>query len=128
MSVKGLPAPSAGAKQIALMCSAIVSDVAALLNVPGTNTFHQFISALIDRRCNRSQTILLEALQSGEVDILSDAQAEFAIPVAFRFFQAARDGEAAHNLRIMADIIAGRIKANKLDPTDFLRIARQLEG
>lgn len=128
MSLDGLPAPTSNARHVALTSSAVVSDVLSLFLVPGATIFHQAFSNLIERRLQRAQNIVLEAVEKGDIHLLSDPELEFAIPTTFRFFQAARNGEAAHNLRIMADIIAGRIRTKRLDPADFLQTARQLEG
>ena len=49
----------------------------------------------------KAETILIQALQAGDIGVLSTPEYEFAIPSAFRFYQAARDGEAEHNLKIL---------------------------
>lgn len=116
-----------GAKAVALTGSAIVSDILGLF-LPGGSTLHQAVSTLVERRLRQSEEILMDAVSAGNIDMLKDEQLEFVVPTAFRFYQSARDGEAKHNLRILAEILAGRIKSGRLETADFLRVSRQIEG
>jgi hypothetical protein len=48
--------------------------------------------------------------------------------MAYRFFEAAKEGEYEYNLRILAEFLRSELNEDEPDPSGFSRMARRLEG
>lgn len=96
--------------------------------IPGLNALQTSIRILVENRIRDAQLILVEELSKGNLKILEAEETKEFIPIAFRFFSAARDGETRRILRVIARILRGQIDANDLDSEKFSRCTHQLAG
>ena len=87
-----------------------------------------FAMALNERLIGRPTRMLEAALRRGEVVDLSGEQAESFVPMAYRFFVSARQGEYERNLKLLAAFLTEELKADACQPGTFLDMARRLEG
>src|SRR5688572_9355518 len=104
MVVERLPQPTAGA-------SGKTSMVAALLNVvcPASG---DALRGLLNQRIERGLEILIDEVRLAgreRLDDLSKEQMEFFLPQAYRFAEQVRIGDYAHNLRVIAKVIASEL-------------------
>jgi hypothetical protein len=72
--------------------------------------------------------ILLEQLRKGNVPNLSDKQLVPFVPMGFKFFEAAKEGEYEHNLRILAAFLRGELEQDIPDASNFARMVRRVEN
>lgn len=131
MTKEYLPAPVEGASDIAKFLTGVSAVALGAL-------FPEFGAALamgavaigitVDSYAKRPQEILLSQLQSGDLTVLTDEQKAAFIPMAFRFFEAARQGEYAHTLEVLAAFIKGELKQEIPNPGAVASIARRIEG
>ncbi len=76
----------------------------------------------------RPTRLLMDALRRGELVDLSEQQAAALMPMAYRFFLAARQGEYEHNLKLLAAFLTEELKSDACEPGSFLDMAKRLEG
>ena len=76
----------------------------------------------------RPTRFLRAALQRGEVKDLSSEQAAAFVPMGYRFFLAARQGEYEHNLKLLAAFLTAELKSDTCQPGSFVDMARRVEG
>src|SRR2546425_8185219 len=74
------------------------------------------------------QRILLDALRRGNVQNLSAKQLVPFIPMGYKFFEAGKEGEYERNLRILAAFLAGELKQDTPDASNFARMVRRVEN
>jgi hypothetical protein len=86
------------------------------------------LSLVNDRSVIRPQRLILEELRKGNVQNLSHEQLAAFIPMGYKFFEAARQGEYEHNLSILAAYLTGELKQDVPDPANFSRMVRRVEG
>jgi len=122
-----LPRPVEGAGGIAKLTTGIATVITAIWFPPAALA-GPALSYLIDRYVERPKKILLEELKSGNVDVLSDAQFAQFIPMGYKYFEAAKEGEYEHNLKILAAFIKNELKQDVPDAPNFSRMARRIEG
>lgn len=90
--MKNLPTRKKGAAEVAKLTTGIASAVAGCF-FPGAGVLAPIASFAIDKWIERPKSILLEELKKGNLEILSDERAATLIPIAYRFFEAAKEGE-----------------------------------
>ncbi len=83
---------------------------------------------IIDKSARRAQEILEAESASLDLASLSDEQQAAFAQMAFRYFEAARQGEYEHTLEVLAAFIAGEMKKEEPKPGDVGRMARRIEG
>jgi hypothetical protein len=109
---------------------AIAADVLSALHVPGGSTFQALVAAHVKRKQTEATEILIEELKNGwhgEINF-DDHDIDPFIEISFRFAKAIADGAARENLRLLAQVIAGLKKGNKiLEPDKFRRWCGILE-
>ena len=76
----------------------------------------------------RPTRLLMDALRRGELVDLSDPQAAALVPMAYRFFLAARQGEYEHNLKLLAAFLTEELKSEACEPGNLVDMAKRLEG
>ena len=86
------------------------------------------VMAFMEHSLERPSRIIEDALRQGELLDLSDEQFASFIPMAYRIFLAARQGEYGRNLRLLAAFMASELKAETCEPGSLLGMARRLEG
>jgi hypothetical protein len=125
--VKNLPSPKKGAPEVAKLATGIVGAIAATF-ITGGGVFAPIAAFVIEKLVNRAQNLLIEELKRGNVGSLTDDKVVALIPMAYRFFEAAKEGEYEHNLRLLAEFIKCELQMDEPDPSSFKRMARRLEG
>ena len=126
-----LPVPVEDATDIAKFTSGVLTAVAAAM-FPAVGLIASLgqlaLNTAIDRHSKRPQAILEKELRAGNLSVLTDEQKAAFVPMAFRFFEAARQGEYEHVLEVLAAFITGELKREIPDAGDLARMARRLEG
>lgn len=122
-----LPAPIEGAADIAKFTTGLASAVASVWFPPAAIA-GPVLSYLVDHLIGHAQKIILKELEAGNIEALSPEQVVEYVPMAYKFFEAAKEGEYEHNLRILASYIANELKQDVPDAASFSRMARRIEG
>ena len=122
-----LPAPVEGAGDIAKLTTGIATAIAACWYPEAALAGPGFLF-LIDWLVERPKKILLNELKLGNVDILSDDKLAQFLPMGYKYFEAAKEGEYEHNLRILATFITNELKQEVPEAPKFSRMARRIEG
>lgn len=122
-----LPQPSKTGRSVAALTAAICADL-----LPLGGTLREVFAVYEQKKINEYRRVLVEEIEAfgvRTIDGLSEAQAEFVVPAAYRFFEQVRLGEYEHNLRILARFIGGSLadRSTTKSPGDIGRFARQLE-
>lgn len=113
------------------LLSSVVSDGFSLDHMAGGAVAGFFLnaalSALMRQRAERARQILLEELRSGEISLPHD-QIEEGVAITYRYLQAAQQGAARLNLRLLAQVIAGRAVKSALYADEFLHYADMISS
>lgn len=117
------PQPTKNALTVWKITGAICSTI------PGLSTIRELSQHFLDSRIELYQGKLIEAVRREGIEVLSDEQAAFYVPAAYRFFEQVRLGEYDHNLFVLAALIAGNLndKMGRADVGRVGRAARKLE-
>jgi hypothetical protein len=83
---------------------------------------------IMERFIDRPKRQLMEALAKGQITDLSAEQVAQFVPMAYRFLEAAKQGEYEHNLRVLAQYLTGELKQEAPEAAHFSRMARRVEG
>ncbi|MGA8498337.1 MAG: hypothetical protein WB764_22815, partial [Xanthobacteraceae bacterium] len=83
---------------------------------------------IIDRYLTRPRQMLLKELREGNIPDLSAEQLAPFVPMAYKFLEAAKEGEYEHNLEILAAYLTGEMKQEIPDAASFSRMVRRVEG
>jgi hypothetical protein len=118
--------------------SGLVTDIAKLtigigssianIFYPGAGLAGPALNFAIDRYVKRPQKLLVEEMHAQQVTELSEEKLIDFVPMAYRYFEAAKEGEYEHNLRVLASYIANELKQDLPDAPTVARMARRLEG
>jgi hypothetical protein len=123
-----LPAPVENADVIATLTTGIAGVIASVW-FPITAGIARTVIALAIERCvHQPQKLLLEELRKGNVRNLSNAQLTAFVPMGYKFFEAAKEGEYQHNLSILAAYLTDELKQDVPEPASFSRMVRRVEG
>jgi hypothetical protein len=125
--MENLPSPKKGAADVAKLTTGIASAIAGVF-IPGAGALGPIASFVIERYIKRPEKILIEELKSGNFNLLTDEKAAAFIPMAYKFFEAAKEGEYEHNLRLLAELLKNELKMDTPDVPAFARMARRVEG
>ena len=85
-------------------------------------------ASITEYAIERPKRILMAELQRGEVVDLSGKQAAALVPMGYRFFLAARQGEYERNLRLLAAFLTAELKSEVCEPGSFADMTRRVEG
>jgi len=124
--VKNLPVKK-GVTDLAKLTVGIGGAVAGTV-FPGAGAIGPMLNFAIEKWIKGPEKLLLAELKSGNVEILNDEKAATFIPMAYRFFEAAKEGEYEHNLKLLAEFIKNELHLDTPDPSGFARMARRIEG
>lgn len=105
-----------------------IALAAASIWFPGAAFAGLMLELLQERYVKKYQELLLEELRKGKVQDLSDEQLVQLVPMAYKFFEAAKEGEYERNLRILAAFLRGELEQDSPDASNFARMARRVEG
>jgi hypothetical protein len=126
-----LPALKKSGDQVATTTTGIAGAIAGAVFNPvfavASAALAAGINQLIKSRMEKSHEILIEVIRSGNLDVLSDEQYEAFIPMAYKFYRAAQEGESVSILTRYAKIIRSELQENQ-KPDQFLRFSRMIEG
>jgi hypothetical protein len=122
-----LPMPTDNAVDVAKLVTGVTLAAAAIWFPPAAIAA-AVLPFVIDRYVNRPKEILLKELQQGKVSDLSAEQLAPFVPMAYKFLEAAKEGEYEHNLEILAAYLAGEMKQEIPDAASFSRMVRRVEG
>jgi hypothetical protein len=121
------PSPKKGAADVAKLTIGIAGTVANIF-LPGAGVMGPIANFAIERFVKRPERQLLEELQRGNFALLTDEEAAAFIPMAYRYFEAAKEGEYEHNLKILAEFLSKEMQTPAPDPSSFARMAKRIEG
>ncbi len=125
--MNNLPSPKKGAADVAKLTTGIAGVVAGYW-FPGAGVIGPIASFAIEKWIKRPEKLLIEELKRGNIEILTDEKAATFIPMAYRFFEAAKEGEYENNLRLLAEFLKSELQMDEPDPSSFARMARRIEG
>lgn len=77
---------------------------------------------------SRPSRILEDFLRRGNVVDLSCQDLESFVPMAYRFFISAQQGEYEHNLKLLAAFLTTELQSPSCTPGSFLDMAKRVEG
>jgi hypothetical protein len=121
-----LPAPTEGAANIAKVATGVAVAFASL-RYPPAALLGPVLPILIDRLVEKPMKLLMEQVRRGVQNPSSEQVLQF-VPMAYRYLEAAKEGEYEHNLRILAAYLAGELKQDVPDAPSFSKMARRVEG
>jgi hypothetical protein len=122
-----LPSSTNNAEIISKWVPKIALHVAGLL-VPGAGLAGDVLDLAREVYQRKAEKLLLEELRKGNVQDLSQGQLVPLIPMAYKFFEAAKEGEYERNLRILAAFLRGELEQRSPDASNFARMVRRVEG
>ena len=96
----------------------------ALVGVPASS-LKALVSAVIERRRKAAFEILLKELRQGKIQLPS---VDDAVSAVLRYQRAADEGVARQNLRLMAQVIAGKAFLGNLKADEFVYYADMLSS
>ena len=82
----------------------------------------------IKKYVKRPERILVDELTRGNIGLLNEELAAAFIPMAYKFFEAAKEGEYEHNLRVLAELLKNELASDTPDVSAFTRMARRFEA
>ena len=112
-------------KPLGKLAESVFADALAPFGVP-TSTAATVFQEFMKRRGDEARDILFEEISSGQIDTLEAASDDDAIGVIYRYFLAARDNAARLNLRLLAKVIVGQVRRDRLYADEFNKYAELL--
>lgn len=122
-----LPATTAGAGDIARLTTGVAAAFASIFFPPAALA-GPALDFAIKKFVDRPKKLLLEELKAGNVETLTDEAAAEFVPMAYRFLEAAKEGEYEHNLKVIGAYIAGELQQDEPEASNVARMARRIEG
>ena len=116
--------PALGGGAVADLIAAFVKDMPGG-NIAGALT-GGFIDELLDRRAERARKIFIEEIAKAKRPIKDVHEQDELVAIVYRYLDAARQGAARLNLRLMAKTIRGQQESGELNADQFLRYAELL--
>lgn len=101
----------------------VISDLAPI----PTGTALSVLGQYRKRQVEAARDLFYEEVKSGHVPITETASEEDFIRSIYRYLRAASEGAGRVNLRLLAKVIAGRLRAGTLVADEFLAQANALE-
>jgi hypothetical protein len=125
--MENLPSTKKGATEVAKLTTGIAGAIAGIF-FPGAGILGPIANYAIDKYIKRPEEILIKELKSGNIEVLTDEKAGKFIPMAYKFFEAAKEGEYEHNLRVLAELLKNEMQTDAPDVSGFARMSRRIEG
>lgn len=122
-----LPATTKHAESVAKLATGVGSALAAIWFPPAALA-QPIIDRLIERYIKKPEEILIQAVRENGINILSDSQFEHFVPMAYRFFEAAKQGDYEHNLKLLGEFISSELKEERPEAARLLQVADCLSG
>ena len=122
-----IPVTKKDAADVAKLTTGIAGAIAGIF-IPGAGALGSIANFAIEKLIRRPEKLLIEELRRGNIGILSDERAATFIPMAYRYFEAAKQGEYEHNLRLLAEFLKSELQMPEPNPSSFARMATRIEG
>ena len=122
-----LPSATEGSVEVAKLTTGICVAITSVF-LPGAGLLGPVAEFAINKFMKRPEKILVEELKKGNLEILDEENAAAFIPMAYKFFEAAKEGEYEHNLKLLAEISINKLRDRVPDVPSFARMARRIEG
>ena len=127
-SKENLPSPVENAGMVAKLVTGVATAFTAVW-YPEAGILGAILPIVIDHYVERPKQLLLRMLKEGQIQDLSAEQLAPLVPMTYKFFEAAKEGEYARNLRILAAYLTGELKQKLPDAAgNFSRMVRRVEG
>lgn len=107
------------------IASDVAADVISVMGVPST-ALRSLLGKFIEKRMEQAFKILLEELKKGKIDENTAASEDEKISIIYRYGLAAKEGAARKNLRLLAQVICGLARNNRLYTDEFHKYANVL--
>lgn len=120
-----LPVLTKGAQSTAEIAVSVFDIITSIAGIP---SFGNLAIGIMNKRVEAAQEILREAIREGNLDLITAEQYEELVPMGYKFFEAAKQGEQKHILMVLAQIVSDKAQNIELDAQEFLRISRRIEG
>ena len=124
---RNLPAPKKGASDVATLTTGIAAAVAGIF-FPGAALLGPVAAFAVKKYVTRWENVLSEELKKGNIRLLTDEKAAAFVPMAYKFFEQAKEAEYEHNLKLLAEFLKGELELEQPDSSSFARMARRIEG
>jgi hypothetical protein len=125
--MENLPSSKKDAADVAKLTIGVAAAITGVFR-PGAGALGPIANFALEKLIRRPERILIEELKKANIDILSEEKAAAFIPMAYRFFEAAKEGEYEHNLKILAEYIKNELRMETPEPSDVARMATRIEG
>jgi hypothetical protein len=108
---------------------ALITDIASVVmkDLPFGNTIEAVLGGLLRKiqakRQERARVILIDEIATGKRTPRSVHEADEFVAILYRYLDAARQGAATLNLRLLAKVIAGQFEREEVQADEFLRFA-----
>ena len=122
-----LPATKEGAADVAKLATGVAAAVAGIF-FPLSGALGPIAAFAIDKFVKRPEKILIDEMRRGNFDALSEENAAAFVPMAYRFFEAAKEGEYEHVLRVLAELLKNEMQSEAPDASAFARMSRRVQG
>ena len=122
-----LPSTKKGSTEVAKLTIDIAGAVAGIF-LPGASILGTIANFAIEKYVRRPERILIDEFQRSNIEIVNDEKAATFVPMAYRFFEAAKEGEYEHILRILAELLKNEMESDSPDVSSFARMSRRIEG
>jgi hypothetical protein len=119
---KQKPEPSLIGQQ-AQYIGSIVADIMDAHFIPGGSTVSVAIQQVFKKRLDAAREILLQEIADGQIDMSDAGELEEIAAIIYRYGRAAQEGAAKANLRLLAQVIAGKNSSITLTADRFLYYA-----
>lgn len=86
----------------------VVADIMGAFMIPGGSTVSEAIQQVFKKRLDAAREILMEEIGNGYKDMSDAAKLEEVAAIIYRYGRAAQEGAARTNLRLLAQVIAGK--------------------
>jgi hypothetical protein len=116
-----------GSVEVARLTAGICIAITSVF-LPGVGLLGPLAEFAINKFVKRPEKLLIDELKKGNLEILDMENAAAFIPMAYKFFEAAKEGEYEHNLKLLAEILVNKLRAKILDVPSFARMSRRVEG
>jgi|GEM_PF-3543089 len=121
MSSKQLPQPTEFGTKLSRNAKTLIKLVAS---IPFVGTA---LEAFFSSQMEAATEALMEAIEKGEIELLTEERYNYLIPLTYKYYESARTGATVRKLKILANILIENVTDfNKID-SNFSRICKKLE-
>jgi hypothetical protein len=122
-----LPRRTEGLVETTKLTTGIAVAIASVF-LPGVGVIGPIAEYAINKFVKEPEMVLISKIKKGNVQLLDEEHAAAFIPMAYKFFEVAKEGEYEHNIRILAELLANEMREPVPDVSGFARLSRRIEG